>query len=67
MAVALVISLLTLVLLFQNPDFRPGVSGAAIWFLCGLAYFALHGRKNLVYSPEEEFAIKLSESREAGA
>lgn len=59
-AVALGISLLTLVVLFQNPDFRPGVTGVAIWFVCGLAYFGLYGRKTLVYSPEEEFAIKLS-------
>ena len=59
--VALLISLVTLVLLFQNPDFRPGVMGVAIWFLLGLLYFGLHGRKTLVYSPEEEFAISLAE------
>ncbi|HIG40784.1 MAG TPA: amino acid permease [Gammaproteobacteria bacterium] len=59
--VALLISLVTLVLLFQNPDFRPGVMGVAIWFILGLLYFGLHGRKTLVYSPEEEFAISLAE------
>ncbi len=54
---ALGISLLTLVWLFLNPDFRLGVVGVAIWFMLGLAYFAFYGRKTMVLSPEEEFAI----------
>lgn len=58
--IALVIAAITLLLLFQNPDFRPGVTGTAIWFLCGLLYFGLYGRKTLVYSPEEQFAINQS-------
>jgi len=65
--VALVISLVTLLLLFQNPDFRPGVTGVAIWFICGLLYFGLYGRKTLVYSPEEEFAIRVSTGISADA
>jgi len=65
--VALVISLVTLLLLFQNPDFRPGVTGVAIWFICGLLYFGLYGRKTLVYSPEEEFAIRVSTGTSADA
>ena len=60
-AISLVIAAVTLVWLFQNPDFRPGVIGVAIWFLCGLLYFGLYGRRTLVYSPEEEFAIRQSE------
>jgi ethanolamine permease len=55
--VALVISVVTLVLLFANPDFRPGVTGVAIWFVAGLVYFGLIGRHRLVLSPEEEFAL----------
>ena len=55
--VALVISLVTLVLLFAHPDFRPGVIGVAVWFLAGLVYFAFIGRHRLVLSPEEEFAL----------
>jgi len=55
--VALVISLGTLVLLFANPDFRPGVVGVAVWFVAGLVYFGLVGRHRLVRSPEEEFAL----------
>ncbi len=57
-AVAGLIALITLVFLFLNPDFRPGVIGCAIWFGAGLLYFGLYGRKRLVYSPEEEFAAK---------
>jgi ethanolamine permease len=47
----------TLGLLFANPDFRPGVIGVALWFLAGIAYFALVGRHRLLLSPEEEFAM----------
>ncbi len=54
---ALVISLLALVLLFANPDFRPGVIGVALWFLAGLAYFGFYARKRMILSPEEAFAI----------
>ncbi len=61
--ISLLIAVITLMLLFQNPDFRLGVIGVAIWFLCGLAYFGLYGRKTLVYSPEEEFAIRQTEQR----
>ena len=31
--------------------------GVAIWFAVGIAYFAAFGRKKLVLSPEESFAI----------
>jgi L-asparagine transporter-like permease len=60
----LVFAAVVLVMLFDNPDFRPDIIGVAIWFLCGLLYFALHGRKTLVYSPEEEFAIQQSQHSE---
>jgi len=56
--VALVISLVTLVFIFVNPDYRIGVIGAAIWYLALLAYFAVYARKHMVRSPEEEFALK---------
>jgi len=46
----------TLVTLFLNPDYRPGLLGAAVWFVLGIAWFALIGRKRLVLSPEERFA-----------
>ncbi|NDJ14847.1 MAG: amino acid permease [Acidobacteriia bacterium] len=50
------IAAVTLVTLFRNPDYSRGVWGAAIWFLCGIAYFAIYARHRLVLSPEEEFA-----------
>jgi ethanolamine permease len=54
--VAMVIAAATLVVLFLNHDYNLGVIGAAIWFLCGIAYFAFYARKRLILSPEEEFA-----------
>jgi ethanolamine permease len=55
--VAMIIAVLTLIFLFQNPDYRVGVYGCAIWYACGLLYFGLIGRRKLVYSPEEDFAV----------
>jgi ethanolamine permease len=51
------IAAITLVTLFLNRDYRLGVVGAGIWFLLGIAYFALYARKRLVLSPEEQFAV----------
>ncbi len=58
--VALVIALIALGSLFVNPAFRSGVIGVALWFLVGLAYFALYARKHMVRSPEEDFATRPS-------
>ena len=57
---AAVIALVTLFVLFLNADYRAGVYGCAAWFAAGLLYFGLIGRKRLVYSPEETFAVKHS-------
>ena len=54
--VAIAIAGVTFIALVLNPDYRLGVVGAGIWFLFGIAWFALHGRKNLVLAPEEAFA-----------
>jgi len=64
--IALVIALVTLVALFANPDFRQGVIGVALWFLAGLAYFALYARKRMVRSPEEAFALEQQAGRTGG-
>jgi ethanolamine permease len=56
--VAMVIAAATLITLFLNHDYNLGVIGAAIWFLCGIAYFAFYARKRLILSPEEEFALQ---------
>jgi ethanolamine permease len=55
--VALAIAACTLIALFvADPIYQQVVIGAAAWYGLGLLYFALYGRKRLVYSPEEEFA-----------
>ncbi|MCI0679228.1 MAG: ethanolamine permease [Actinobacteria bacterium] len=60
-AVAGIIALISLVALFLNEAYLPGVYGVAIWFVLGLGYFAIMGRHRLVLSPEEEFALTLGE------
>ena len=60
-AVAGLIALISLVALFINATYRPGVYGVAIWFVLALLYFGLSGRNKLVLSPEEEFAMTLGE------
>jgi len=64
--VTIVISLVTLYMQFQDPAYRGGVIGVAIWYAAGIVYFALHGRKTLVYSPEEDFAVKARATARAG-
>jgi ethanolamine permease len=58
---AAVIALISLVALFLNDAYLPGVYGVAIWFVLGILYFGLSGRNKLVLSPEEEFAMTLGE------
>ncbi len=59
--VAASIALVTLIAIFWNSDYRPGVYGVAIFYLVAVLYFALIGRHRLVYSPEEEFAMSHGE------
>jgi len=55
--VAGIIAAVSLVSLFFNADYRPGVVGVAIWFALAIVYFAVAGRHKLILSPEEEFAM----------
>ncbi len=55
--VASVIALISLISLFWNADYRPGVVGVALFYAVAVAYFAVAGRHRLVLSPEEEFAV----------
>jgi len=55
--VAGVIAAVSLVSLFFNADYRPGVVGVAVWFALAVVYFAVAGRHKLILSPEEEFAM----------
>jgi len=59
--VAATIAVLSLIALFWNSDYRPGVVGVAIFYAIAVAYFGLIGRHKLVYSPEEEFAMSHGE------
>jgi ethanolamine permease len=56
-AIAGIIAVVALISLYSNGDYRPGVYGTLIYFLFGIAYFAIAGRHRLVLSPEEEFAL----------
>ena len=60
-AIAGVIALVSLVSLYSNSDYRPGVVGTLIYFIVGILYFAIFGRHRLVLSPEEEFALTRGE------
>jgi ethanolamine permease len=57
-ALTVVIAAVTIYFQLQDPVFRTGVLGVAIWFGIGVAYFAVVGRRRLVLSPEEEFAME---------
>jgi ethanolamine permease len=56
-----VIAVISLISLYLNTSYRPGVVGTLIYFLIGVAYFAIVGRHRLVLSPEEEFALTQGE------
>ena len=58
--VAAGLAILTLGALFTNADYRIGVWGAAVWFICGVVYFAVYARHRLILSPEEKFALALA-------
>ncbi len=60
-AIAGILALVSLVSLFLDAAYRPAVIGIAIWFGVGILYFAISGRKRLVLSPEEEFAMTKGE------
>jgi ethanolamine permease len=55
--VAGVIAVVSLISLYTNPLYVWGVVGTLVYFLLGIAYFAVYGRNRLVLSPEEEFAL----------
>ena len=61
-AIALVIASITLVCLFVNPDYRPGIYGVALWYALSVAYFAFYARHRMILSPEEEFAEQAKKS-----
>ena len=60
-AIAGIIAAVSLVAIFLNEAYRPGVYGVAIYYALGVLYFAVAGRNRLVLSPEEEFALTAGE------
>jgi ethanolamine permease len=60
--VAGTIAVVSLLSIFLNEDYRPGVYGVAIYYVLGILYFAIAGRHRLVLSPEEEFALTKGEA-----
>jgi len=60
-AVAAILAFVSLISLYLTDTYRPGVVGTLIYFLLGILYFAIAGRKKLVLSPEEEFAMTAGE------
>jgi ethanolamine permease len=59
--IAGLIAVVSLVSLYLDESYRPGVVATAIYFVLGILYFAIAGRKRLVLSPEEEFALTKGE------
>jgi ethanolamine permease len=51
------IAVISLVAMFANEAYRPGLYGVAAYYVLGVIYFAIAGRHRLVLSPEEEFAL----------
>jgi ethanolamine permease len=60
-AVGAIIAVVSLVTMFTNDDYRPGLYGVAAYYILGIIYFAIAGRHRLVLSPEEEFALTRGE------
>jgi ethanolamine permease len=57
-SLTVIIALVTIWFQLTDPLYRTGVIGVAIWYALAILYFALYGRKTLVFSPEEAFAVK---------
>ena len=62
-ALTVIIALVTIGFQLADPLYRTGVIGVAIWYAIAIALLRAHGRKRLVLSPEEEFAVKHREGR----
>ncbi len=57
-ALTAIIAVVTIYFQLTDPVYQTGVIGVAIWYALTILYFAAYGRKTLVFSPEEEFAVK---------
>jgi ethanolamine permease len=66
-ALTVIIALVTMGFQLTDPVYGTGVIGVAIWYALAILYFAVYGRKTLVLSPEEAFAVQHREPQERGA
>ncbi len=57
-SLTVIIAIVTIGFQLADPLYRVGIIGVAIWYIIAILYFAIYGRRTLVYSPEEEFAVK---------
>jgi ethanolamine permease len=64
-ALTAIIAVVTIGFQLVDPAYRTGILGVVIWYALTIIYFAAYGRKTLVYSPEEEFAVKQREGAQA--
>ncbi|HEY8357441.1 MAG TPA: amino acid permease [Ramlibacter sp.] len=62
-ALTIAIAVVTLYFQLSDPVYRTGVLWVALWFVIAIGYFAVVGRKHLILSPEEEFALNARGSR----
>lgn len=61
------IALWTMFYQLHDPAYLTGVYAALLWYVAGLAYFALFGRHRLIMSPEEQFALDKPEQPAAAS
>ncbi len=57
-SLTVIIAIVTIDFQLTDPLYRQGIIGVAIWYVVAIVYFAAYGRNTLVFSPEEEFAVK---------
>jgi ethanolamine permease len=57
-SLTVIIAVVTIYFQLTDPLYRQGIIGVGIWYILAILYFAAYGRKTLVFSPEEEFAVK---------
>jgi ethanolamine permease len=64
-SLTVIIAIVTIGFQLTDPLYQEGIIGVAIWYILAIVYFAAYGRKTLVFSPEEEFAVKHREGAAA--
>jgi ethanolamine permease len=55
--VTIIVAVVTLYYQLQDPIYQKAVLAVAAFYVLGIIYFAIYGRKQLILSPEEEFAL----------